>query len=84
MRIAILTTIVAVSVATASPAVAQRQADIDAIHRLLERYTATEDSMDMRAQAQLMVSDRVWISNGAGRRTDNGSNMRIQQASSTR
>lgn len=63
-----------------APASAQRQADIDAINRLIDRYGALEDSMDMRAQAQLMSADRVWIGIGAGRRTDQAMNMRIQQA----
>ena len=59
---------------------AQRQADIDAVNRLIDRYGALEDSMNMPAQAQLMSPDRVWIAQGAGRRTDQAANMRIQQA----
>lgn len=60
--------------------VAQRQADVDAINRLIDRYGALEDAMDMNAQAQLMTPDRVWVAQGAGRRTDQATNMRIQQA----
>ena len=65
-----------------SPAtlVAQRQPDVDAINQLIDRYGSTEDAMDMTAQAQLMAADRTWIGQGAGRRTDQAANMRIQQA----
>ncbi len=59
---------------------AQRQADIDAVNQLIDHYGALEDGMDMSGQAQLMTADRVWIGNGAGRRTDQAANMRIQQA----
>jgi ketosteroid isomerase-like protein len=59
---------------------AQRQADVDAIHALLDQYGALEDAMDMPAQAKLMLADRVWVAQGAGRRTDQTTNMRIQQA----
>jgi hypothetical protein len=59
---------------------AQRQADSEAINRLIDRYGALEDAKDMTAQAQLMAPDRVWIGQGAGRRTDQATNMRIQQA----
>ncbi|PYO71422.1 MAG: hypothetical protein E6K55_16650 [Gemmatimonadetes bacterium] len=61
-------------------AVAQRPADTDAINRLIDQYSALEDAMDMPAQAKLMSADRVWIGQGAGRRTDQAMNMRIQQA----
>ena len=61
-------------------AAAQRQGDVDAINRLIDRYGALEDAMDMNAQAQLMSADRVWIAQGVGRRTDQATNMRIQQA----
>lgn len=63
-----------------SIAEAQRQADIDAVNTLLDQYGALEDAMDMTAQAKLMAPDRVWIATGAGRRTDQATNMRIQQA----
>jgi ketosteroid isomerase-like protein len=59
---------------------AQQQADVEAINRLVDRYGALEDAMDMAGQAQLMAADRVWIAQGAGRRTNQASNMRIQQA----
>jgi ketosteroid isomerase-like protein len=58
----------------------QRQGDVDAINRVIDRYAALEDAMDMNAQAQLMTADRVFILQGAGRRTDQATNMRIQQA----
>lgn len=58
---------------------AQRPNDTAAINRLIDQYGATEDAMDMIAQAKLMSGDRVWVSNGVGRRTDQAQNMRIQQ-----
>ena len=63
-----------------APASAQRQTDVDAINRLIDQFGALEDAMDMSAQAKLMTVDRVWIAQGAGRRTDQATNMRIQQA----
>ncbi len=59
---------------------AQRQGDVEAINRLIDRYGALEDAMDMNGQAQLMSTERVWIAQGAGRRTDQATNMRVQQA----
>ena len=59
---------------------AQGQPDVDAINRLIDQYGAFEDAMDMPGQAGLMSADRVWIGQGAGRNTDQASNMRIQQA----
>lgn len=70
----------ALALVSPAPVVAQRQADLDAINQLIDRYGSTEDAMDMTAQAQLMVADRIWIGQGAGRRTDQAANMRIQQA----
>jgi ketosteroid isomerase-like protein len=61
-------------------ATAQRQPDVDAINRLIDQYGELDDKMDMNTQAKLMTSDRVWIGQGAGRRTDQATNMRIQQA----
>jgi ketosteroid isomerase-like protein len=63
-----------------SPAATQSKSDTDAIHRLIDQYGEMEDKMDMNGQAKLMTSDRVWVSNGGGRRTDQAANMRIQQA----
>lgn len=62
------------------PASAQNQADVDAIHQLLDQYNQLEEDMDMMGQAPLMIDDRVWIGPGAGRRTDQAENMRLQQA----
>lgn len=59
---------------------AQRQSDVDAINKLIDQYGEQEDKMDMNAQAKLMTPDRVWIGQGGGRRTDQATNMRIQQA----
>ena len=74
-------TLVAVPLLLSSaPLHAQRQADVDAINRLIDQYGATEDAMDMPTQARLMSSDRVWVGPGTGRRTDQATNMRIQQA----
>jgi ketosteroid isomerase-like protein len=61
-------------------ATAQRQADVDAINRVIDQYGDLEDKMDMNAQAKLMILDRVWVAQGGGRRTDQAMNMRIQQA----
>ena len=58
---------------------AQREPDLAAISRLIDQYGQTEDAGDMMAQAKLMTADRVWIAE-AGRRTDQGMNMRQQQA----
>jgi ketosteroid isomerase-like protein len=77
IRLAVL---LAASLAFPSFAPAQRQSDIDAINRLLDQYGELEDKMDMNAQAKLMTSDRVWVAQGGGRRTDQATNMRIQQA----
>jgi hypothetical protein len=58
---------------------AQREPDLTPINRLIDQYGQTEDAGDMMAQAKLMTADRVWIAE-AGRRTDQGMNMRLQQA----
>jgi hypothetical protein len=58
---------------------AQREADLTAINRLIDQYSQAEDSGDMTAQAKLMTADRVWVGPD-GRRTDQGMNMRAQQA----
>jgi len=58
---------------------AQREADLTSINRVIDQYAQTEDAGDMVAQAKLMTADRVWIAD-AGRRTDQGMNMRLQQA----
>jgi len=73
---------VVLAMAAGSPtlATAQRQADIEALNRVVDRYGALEDAMDLTAQAQLMAADRVQVSQGIGRRTDQALNMRIQQA----
>jgi hypothetical protein len=60
--------------------VAQHQPDSDAINRLIDRYIALDDSMDMVGQAKLMSPDRVWIAQGEGRRTDQALGMRLMQA----
>src|SRR5256886_7973996 len=70
----------ALGILVPSAASTQRQGELDAINRLIDRYGALEDAMDMNAQAQLMSADRVWIVQAAGRRTDQAANMRIQQA----
>jgi ketosteroid isomerase-like protein len=57
----------------------QRQSDVDAVNKVIDQYGATEDAMDMQAQARLMTADRVWVAQGGGRRTDQATNMRIQQ-----
>jgi ketosteroid isomerase-like protein len=59
---------------------AQGKSETDAINRLIDQYGELEDKMDMNGQAKLMTSDRVWVAQNAGRRTDQAANMRIQQA----
>lgn len=61
-------------------AIAQSQADVEAIHAVLREYRATQDANDLVAQAALMTPDRIWISDTGQRRTDNAENMRVQQA----
>jgi ketosteroid isomerase-like protein len=75
-----LALLLAGSLAFPTLATAQRQSDVDAINRLIDQYGELEDKMDMNAQAKLMTPDRVWLSQGGGRRTDQATNMRIQQA----
>jgi ketosteroid isomerase-like protein len=75
-----LSLLLAGSIVFPTLATAQRQSDIDAINRLIDQYGELEDKMDMNGQAKLMTSDRVWVAQGAGRRTDQAANMRIQQA----
>jgi SnoaL-like protein len=77
-RLVILTAVV--TLLPIPSAVAQRQSDTNAINRLIDQYGATEDAMDMVTQARLMSADRVWIGSGAGRQTDQATNMRVQQA----
>jgi ketosteroid isomerase-like protein len=63
------------------PLAAQNRSDVDAIHKIIDQYGQTEDAGDMVAQAKLMAPDRVWIGPApAGRQTDQGMNMRAQQA----
>jgi hypothetical protein len=59
---------------------AQREADLTAINRLIDQYAQTDDAGDMAAQAELMTADRVYVGSDGGRRTDQGLNMRSQQA----
>jgi ketosteroid isomerase-like protein len=75
-----LTLLLAGSLLIPTLARAQRQSDVEAINRLIDQYGELEDKMDMNGQARLMTSDRVWIAQGGGRRTDQATNMRIQQA----
>jgi ketosteroid isomerase-like protein len=75
-----LAVLLAISLVCPTVGTAQRQSDVDAINRLIDQYGELEDRMDMNAQAKLMTSDRVWIAQGGGRRTDQATNMRIQQA----
>ncbi len=75
-RFAVLLTMAVI----ASPLLAQSSRDQDAINRLIDRYGQLEDAGDMVAQAELMTADRIWIGQGAGRRTDQAMNMRLQLA----
>lgn len=81
MRLAaMLFSLVLVSLSAVTGLSAQNQRDVDAINALIDRYGQLEETMDMAAQAALMSEDRVWVGNGAGRRTDQAKNMLIQQA----
>ena len=61
-----------------SPIKSQGKADIEAINKLIDQYSKTEDAGDLMGQAKLMTADRVWIG-PTGRRTDQAMNMQIQQ-----
>jgi ketosteroid isomerase-like protein len=77
----VLPTTVLLTVLFSLPAKAQNQADLDAIHELLDHYNQLEEAMDMAGQASLMSEERVWIGpTGMGRRTDQAENMKLQQA----
>lgn len=77
IRLALL---LAGSLALPTLAAAQNKSDVEAVNRVIDQYGDLEDKMDMNAQAKLMTPDRVWIAQGGGRRTDQATNMRIQQA----
>lgn len=61
-------------------ALAQGSGDEDAINRVIDQIFELEVARDLTAQAELMAADRIWISQGAGRKTDQTMNMRYQQA----
>ena len=55
--------------------------DLDAINKLIDNYSKTEDEGKLLEQAKMMSKDRVWIGpNGAGRITDQNLNMNMQQS----
>ena len=57
------------------------ETDLDAINKLIDNYSKTEDEGTLLEQAEMMSKDRVWIgNNGAGRITDQSLNMNMQQA----
>tara|TARA_B110000263_G_scaffold65508_1_gene56557 strand:- start:65 stop:577 length:513 start_codon:yes stop_codon:yes gene_type:complete len=57
------------------------ETDLDAINKLIDNYSKTEDDGTLLEQAEMMSKDRVWIgNNGAGRITDQSLNMNMQQA----
>ena len=81
MRTTVLFVVVLLAVFLTTDAVySQNVADIDAINKLIDQYSAFEDAGDMVSQAKLMTNDRVWIGGVAGRRTNQSMNMEIQQA----
>jgi hypothetical protein len=54
--------------------------DIDAINKIIDNYSKTEDDGKLLEQAKLMSDDRVWIGlNGLGRMTNQSLNMNMQQ-----
>ena len=57
------------------------ETDLDAINKLIDNYSKTEDEGRLLEQAKMMSKDRVWIGpNGAGRITDQSLNMDMQQS----
>ena len=55
--------------------------DLDAINKIIDNYSKTEDEGKLLEQAKMMSKDRVWIGpNGAGRITDQSLNMNMQQS----
>ena len=57
------------------------ETDLDAINKLIDNYSKTEDEGKLLEQAKMMSKDRVWIGiNGAGRITDQSLNMIVQQS----
>ena len=61
-------------------AVAQGSGDEAAINGVIDQVFELEIDRDLTAQAELMASDRIWVSQGEGRKTDQTMNMRYQQA----
>ena len=57
------------------------ETELDAINKLIDNYSKTEDAGKLLEQAKMMSKDRVWIGpNGAGRITDQSLNMNMQQS----
>ena len=57
------------------------ETDLDAINKLIDNYSKTEDEGKLLEQAKMMSKDRVWMgNNGAGRITDQSLNMIMQQS----
>ena len=55
--------------------------DMDAINKLIDEYSKTEDNGKLLEQAKLMSDDRVWIGDdGLGRMTNQSLNMSMQQS----
>ena len=61
-------------------ALAQGSGDLDAINRVIDQVFELEVAKDLTAQAELMSADRIYVLQGAGRRTDQAKNMQLQQA----
>ncbi len=69
-----------IAVCIPSTALAQGSGDEEAINRVIDQVFELEVARDLTTQAELMTADRIWISQGAGRKTDQTMNMRYQQA----
>jgi len=80
MRTRVVALVLAGALITPTSGWAQRQPEVEAVNRVIDRYIALDDSMDMVAQAKMMAPDRVWIAQGEGRRTDQALGMRLMQA----
>ena len=54
-----------------------QKSDVDAINKIIDNYSKTEDDGKLLEQAKLMTDDRVWIGlNGLGRMTNQRSEER--------
>jgi hypothetical protein len=71
----------AVAFLAAGAPAAQEMSDRAQIEAVIDLYSNSQADLDLRAQAEIMAPDRIWVSRHfSGRRNDNARNMHIQQA----